>query len=215
MFSRKRPRHVRSGDAPPSEALAQSLIADDEAPAPERGPYDARHAPEGVQRLDLGSLQIPALEGVEVRVQASPEGVIEHVVLVSGSSGVELGAFAAPRTDGVWAEVRDEMARNMAAENLAAHEVDGPYGPELLARLPDPEGNLVDVRFVGVDGPRWFVKATFQGPVAADPASAPVLRECLEGLVVVRDDEPRPVRETLPLRLPAEMAQQVPPDQRT
>jgi hypothetical protein len=212
MFSRKRPRHVRSGDAPPSDALAQSLVAEGEAPAPEVGPYDVRHAPEGVQRLDLGSIQIPALEGVEVRVQASPEGVIEHVVLVSGTSGVELGAFAAPRTDGVWAEVREEMVVNMAAENLKATEVDGPYGPELLAKLPDPEGNLVDVRFVGVDGPRWFVKATFQGPVAADPASAPVLRACLEGLVVVRDDEPRPVREALPLRLPPEMAQQVPPN---
>ena len=214
MFSRKRPRHVRSGDAPPSDVLAQSLVADGAAAVPEVGPYDVRHAPEGVQRLDLGSLQIPALEGVEVRVQASPDGTVEHVVLVSGSSGVELGAFAAPRTDGVWAEVREEMVANMAAENIKATEVDGPYGPELLAKLPDPEGNPVDVRFVGVDGPRWFVKATFQGPVAADPASAPVLRACLEGLVVVRDDEPRPVRETLPLRLPREMAQQVPPDQR-
>ena len=207
MFSRKRPRHVRSGDAPPSDALAQSLAGEEDV-APERGPYDVKHAPAGVARLDLGSLQIPAVEGVEVRVQASPDGVIEHVVLVSGAGAVEFGAFAAPRSEGIWDEVREEMVREMAAANIAARQVDGTYGPELLARLPDPEGRLVDVRYVGVDGPRWFVRATFQGPVAVDPAQAPVLAECLEGLVVVRDDEPRPVREPLPMRLPREMAEQ-------
>jgi hypothetical protein len=206
MFSRKRPRHVRPDDAPPSTALAQSLVGEDEAP--ERGPYDVRHAPEGVARLDLGSLQIPAIEGIEVRVQANPEGVIEHVVLVSGAGAVEFGAFAAPRSDKIWDEVREEMIKEMSAANISPREVDGAYGKELVARLPDPEGQLVDVRYVGVDGPRWFVRATFQGPVATDPAQAPALIECLEGLVVVRDDEPRPVREPLPMRLPREMAEQ-------
>jgi len=207
MFSRKRPRHVRSGDAEPSAALAQSMTADEDV-APEHGPYDQRHAPAGVARLDLGSLQIPAAEGVEVRVQANPEGVIEHVVLISGGGAVEFGAFAAPRSEGIWDEVRAEMVHDMTAADIAVREVDGAYGRELTARLPDPQGQLVDVRYVGVDGPRWFVKATFQGPVAIDPAAAPVLAECLEGLVVVRDEEPRPVREPLPMRLPAEMAQQ-------
>ncbi len=207
MFSRKRPRHVRPDDAPPSPALAQSLVGGEDT-APEHGPYDVRHAPEGVARLDLGSLQIPAVEGVEVRVQANPDGVIEHVVLVSGAGAVEFGVFAAPRSEGIWDEVREEMVREMAAANITAQEVAGRYGKELVARLPDPQGQLVDVRYVGVDGPRWFVRATFQGPVAADPAQAPVLGECLEGLVVVRDDEPRPVREPLPMRLPREMAEQ-------
>lgn len=211
MFSRKRPRHVRSGDAPPTAALADSLAFDEDAP-PEHGPYDQRHAPAGVARLDLGSLQIPAVEGVEVRVQASPEGAIEHVVLVSGDGAVEFGAFAAPRTEGIWDEVRAEMVREMTAAGIAVQEVEGKYGKELTARLPDPQGQLVDVRYVGVDGPRWFVKATFQGPVAADPANAPALGECLEGLVVARDNEPRPVREPLPMRLPKEMAQQAGPE---
>jgi hypothetical protein len=207
MFSRKRPRHVRSDDAPPSAALADSLTFDEDVP-PEHGPWDLRHAPEGVARLDLGSLQIPAVEGVEVRVQAGPDGTIEHVVLVSAGGAVEFGVFAAPRTEGIWDEVRTEMIAEMTAANLNVTEVDGKYGKELTARLPDPQGQLVDVRYVGVDGPRWFVKATFQGPVADDPAQAPVLGECLEGLVVHRDEEPRPVREPLPMRLPKEMAEQ-------
>ena len=207
MFSRKRPKHVRASDAPPSEALAHSLAADDEAPAPTRGPYDAKHAPAGVQRLDLGSLQIPAIEGVEVRVQANPDGGVEQIVLVDGESALQLGVFAAPRTEGIWNEVREEIAQAMAADGVSPREVDGPYGIELVARVKTPDGPA-DVRFVGVDGPRWMVRALYQGAAAADPSREGALGAVLAGLVVHRDEEARPVREALPLRLPREMTEQ-------
>ncbi|MET0418047.1 MAG: DUF3710 domain-containing protein [Actinoplanes sp.] len=209
MFSRKRggPKHVRPSDAPPSEALKQSMAADDEGPAPDRGPYDQKHAPDGVQRLDLGSLLIPAVEGVEVRVQANPDGGVEQVVLVDGESALQLGVFAAPRTEGIWNEVRAEIAEAMTADGVAPQEVDGPYGVELTARVNTPEGPA-DVRFVGVDGPRWMVRALYQGLAAADPDREGALGVVLSGLVVVRDQEARPVREALPLRLPKEMAEQ-------
>jgi hypothetical protein len=208
MF-RKRggPRHVRSADAPLSAALAQSMAGEPDPVVPERGPYDARQAPADVPRLDFGSLQIPAVEGVEVRVQANPDGVVEVIVLVDGESALQLGVFAAPRTEGIWDEVRREIATAMAADGVRPAEIDGPYGAELTARVQTPDGSA-DVRFVGVDGPRWMVRALYQGPAAADPGYAGVLAQCLEGLVVVRDEEARPPREPLPLRLPAEMAEQ-------
>jgi hypothetical protein len=205
MFSRKRggPKHVRPDDAPQSAALAKSM---GDGPAPEHGPYDSRHAPDGVQRLDLGSLLIPALEGVEVRVQANPDGGVEQVVLVHGNSALQLGVFAAPRSEGIWDEVRAEIATAMTSDGAAPQEFTGPYGVELAARVNTPEGPA-DVRFVGVDGPRWMVRALFQGPAAADRSQEGALGACLEGLVVVRDNEARPVREALPLRLPKEMAE--------
>jgi uncharacterized protein DUF3710 len=210
MFSRKRggPKHVRATDAPPSAALAQSLAAEDDAPAPDRGPYDQRHAPDGVQRLDLGSLLIPAVEGVEVRVQANPDGEVEQIVLVDGDSALQLGVFAAPRTEGIWDEIREEIAQAMGADGVSPREVAGPYGAELVARVNTPDGPA-DVRFVGVDGPRWMVRALYQGRAASDPAQEGALGGVLAGLVVVRDDEARPVREALPLRLPKEMTEQV------
>ncbi|MEU8813858.1 DUF3710 domain-containing protein [Actinoplanes sp. NPDC048796] len=209
MFSRKRggPKHVRATDAPPSEALAQSLAADDEPVAPERGPWDEKYAPEGVQRLDLGSLLIPAVDGVEVRVQANPDGAVEQIVLVDGESALQLGVFAAPRSEGIWDEVREEIAQAMASDGVSPREIAGPYGVELAARVNTPEGPA-DVRFVGVDGPRWMVRALYQGAAAADPSREGRLGEVLTGLVVVRDSEARPVREALPLRLPKEMTEQ-------
>lgn len=209
MFSRKRggPKHVRATDAPPSEALKQSMAASDDPPVPDHGPWDSSYAPDDVQRLDLGSLLIPAVDGVEVRVQANPEGVVEQIVLVDGESALQLGVFAAPRTEGIWDEVREEIAQAMKSDGVSPREVDGVYGTELAARVNTPEGPA-DVRFVGVDGPRWMVRALFQGAAAADPSREGRLGEVLSGLVVVRDAEARPVREALPLRLPKEMTEQ-------
>jgi uncharacterized protein DUF3710 len=209
MFSRKRggPKHVRATDAPPSAALERSLAADDEGPAPDRGPWDQKHAPDGVQRLDLGSLLIPAIEGVEVRVQANPDGGVEQIVLVDGESALQLGVFAAPRSEGIWDEVRAEIAEAMASDGVSPRELRGPYGVELTARVNTPDGPA-DVRFVGVDGPRWMVRALYQGAAASDPGREGALGEVLSGLVVVRDQEARPVREALPLQLPKEMTEQ-------
>ncbi|WP_433348514.1 DUF3710 domain-containing protein [Micromonospora sp. CA-111912] len=205
IFSRKRAGGGRQGR---DERAAEVLDGHDaEASGPERGPYDVAEAPDGVQRLDLGSLQIPAVADVEVRVQADPEGVIQQVVLVHGESALQLGVFAAPRSDGIWDEVREEIRQSLFNDGAAAQEVQGEYGPELRARVRTPDG-LTDLRFVGVDGPRWMVRGVFQGAAATDPAAAGPLAECLDGLVVDRGQEAKPVREPLPLRLPREVAEQ-------
>ncbi|GAA4732459.1 hypothetical protein GCM10023263_88880 [Phytohabitans rumicis] len=209
MFSRRREssgRHARGNDnrrARPSDFV--------ETPEPESvptvGPYDVSEAPGGVQRLDLGSLQIPAIEGVEVRVQANPDGAVQQVVLVHGDNALQLGVFAAPRTEGIWEEVRAEIRKSLFDDGVAAEEINGEYGIELRARVRTPEG-LTDLRFVGVDGPRWMVRGVYQGPAAADPVNAGPLVACLHGLVVDRGHEAKPVREPLPLRLPRELAEQ-------
>ena len=180
---------------------------DEVTAAPGSGPYDIADAPEGVALLDLGALHIPAVDGVEVRVQADENGNVQQVVLASGESALQLGVFAAPRSDGIWEEVRAEIRKQLFTDGVAAEEVDGDYGVELRARVRTPDG-LTDIRFVGVDGPRWFVRAVYQGPAAVDPAVAPGLATCLRDLVVDRGQEAMPVREPLTLRLPKEIADQ-------
>ena len=179
----------------------------DEAGPVTDGPFDIVDAPEGVERLDLGSLQIPAIPGVEVRVQADPEGQVQQVVLVAGDSALQLGVFAAPRTEGIWDEVREDIRKQLFNDGVAAEEVDGAYGVELRSRVRTPEG-LTDIRFVGIDGPRWMVRGVYQGPAAVDPAQSKELAECLRGLVVDRGTEAMPVREPLALRLPREITDQ-------
>jgi hypothetical protein len=195
-------RHARDGRA---SAVTQADASEETAQVPERGPYDVTEAPAG-PRLDLGSLQIPAVEDVDIRVQASAEGVIQQVILVHRDSALQLGVFAAPRSEGIWDEVREEIRRSFYAEGVATEETGGEYGVELRARVP-AEGGLTDLRFVGIDGPRWMVRGVYQGRAATDPAAAGPLAECLSGLVVDRGQEAKPVREPLPLRLPREIAE--------
>ena len=63
------------------------------------------------------------------------------------------------------------------------------------------------VRFVGVDGPRWFLRGLFTGPAAAGGEQADLLEEVFRDIVVVRGDHPVPPREILELRLPPEARQ--------
>ncbi|MER7456942.1 DUF3710 domain-containing protein [Micromonospora sp. NPDC126480] len=206
IFSRKRAdRHERT-DVRDANELEAPVTPE----PPARGPYDASEAPGGVQRLDLGSLQIPAVPDVEVRVQADQQGVIQQVVLVHGQNALQLGVFAAPRSEGIWDEVREEIRQSLFSDGAAAQEVTGEYGTELHARVRTPDG-LTDLRFVGIDGPRWMVRGVYQGEAATNPAAAGPLAVCLDGLVVDRGQEAKPVREPLPLRLPREVADQAGP----
>jgi len=179
--------------------------ADEDTDVLAAGPYDIVDAPAGVARVDLGSLQIPSLDGVEVRVQANAEGVIQQVVLTHGGSALQLGVFAAPRTEGIWDEVRAEIRKSLFDDGVAVEEIAGSYGKELRARVRNAEG-MMDIRFIGIDGPRWMLRAVYQGEAAVDPSVSAPLAECLRGLVVDRGREAMPVREALPLRLPKEIA---------
>jgi Protein of unknown function (DUF3710) len=182
------------------------VYEDDDTDALAAGPYDIVDAPAGVARVDLGSLQIPSLDGVEVRVQANAEGVIQQVVLTHGGSALQLGVFAAPRTEGIWDEVRAEIRKSLFDDGVAVEEIAGSYGKELRARVRNAEG-MMDIRFIGIDGPRWMLRAVYQGAAAVDPSVSAPLAECLRGLVVDRGREAMPVREALPLRLPKEIAE--------
>jgi hypothetical protein len=172
------------------------------------GPYDISEAPDGVERLSLGSLHIPIVDGVSVRVQANEEGVIQQVALIDADNALILSVLAAPRNESVWDEARAGIRKELSAGGAPVDEIrDSEYGTALRARVTTPEG-VVDLRFVGVDGPRWLLRAIFQGPVALDPDASPLLMDSLHGLVVDRGRDAMPVLEVLPLRLPREIAEQ-------
>jgi hypothetical protein len=176
------------------------------AGGPTSGPYDVDDAPEQ-PRLDLGALQLPLLEGAEVQLQVDEaNNLVTAAMVVLGDSAVQLQAFAAPRTEGIWAEVSEEIAGGISQLGGTADASDGPFGRELLGRvptqLPDGKVGFQPMRFVGVDGPRWLLRAVFHGRAAIEPAAAEKLEDLVRGVVVVRGAEPMGPRELLALRLP-------------
>ena len=175
-------------------------------PEPTTGPYDDRDAPEDdIDRVDLGALRVPIGEGYDLRVDLNETQQVISATLAAPEGTMQLGVFAAPRNEGIWDEVRTEIAESLNAQRASsAREVDGPWGTELHGSLPaDAGGGVVPVRFIGVDGPRWFLRALLAGPVADNAAAAKVFEEALRGVVVVRGTEPLPVRDPVPLQLPA------------
>ena len=125
---------------------------------------------------------------------------------VIGESAVQLQAFAAPRTEGVWVDIRNEIAASIVDAGGTAEVLTGEFGEELLTRMPqaDHDGRTVfmPARFVGIDGPRWFLRAVVSGRAAIEPAAADAVHEVIRTAVIDRGDEAMPPRELLPLRLP-------------
>jgi hypothetical protein len=176
------------------------------------GPYDVRHAPDDdVQRVDLGALRIPVGD-LELRVDVDEEGTALSATLVQTGGQVQLGLFAAPRTEGIWDEVREEIRASIGQQRGTVQEVDGVFGVELTGTIPGDTG-AAKVRFVGVDGPRWFLRAMLVGAPATDPTLAKRFNQLIRGIVVVRGAEPYPVRDPIPLTLPADVAERLRPRQ--
>jgi hypothetical protein len=176
---------------------------------PTTGPYDVADNPsDDVERLDLGALRVPVDSGLEIRVDVSEEVQVVGVTMLNPTGQMQLGVFAAPRKDGIWDEIRAEIKASISSQGGTVSELDGEFGPELSGRLPVP-GGLTPVRFIGVDGPRWFLRAMLAGAPALEEEQARPFIEAFRGVVVVRGNDPLPVREPVPLQLPKEAAEQI------
>lgn len=209
LFRRRR-RDTPADVADPGDDATQDG-ADVVTQTDERGPHDVDDVPGLGTRLDLGALRVPARAGMQLRLEV--EKKTRNVVAVTlglNGSAMQLQVFAAPRTLGIWDELREEISGSVGKQGGTAEEVDGPFGTELLARLPvrTPEGGTGHrpARFVGVDGPRWFLRAVLTGRAAVDAEAAAELEAVLADVVVVRGAEARAPRDVLLLHAPGAAA---------
>jgi hypothetical protein len=230
-MARFRRRSASSGDAAADESAptgeagveagADELVEKaqpDEAttsPAFDRsgGPFDeseADMADQELPRLDLGALMIPGIEGIGVQVEADPSSQeVRAVTALGDKAAVQMQPFAAPRSEGLWDEIRAEMLAELSrTAGAEVSEGAGSFGPELRAILParTPEGQDVrqPVRFVGIDGPRWFLRVVFLGNAAINPDPEDSLHRVVRQTIVVRGGAAMPPRDPLPLTLPAD-----------
>ena len=179
------------------------------------GPFDSASAPTR-DEMDFGSLRLVPTEDIELRLDVDETSQtltgMTAVFGEAGTSAVQLQVFAAPKTTGVWYGIRREIAEAIVAGGGTAEEVDGPLGTELHVRMPSqgPDGRTTfsPARFVGVDGPRWFLRAVLSGDAATDDEAAARAMEFVRTVVVHRGSDPRAPRELLELTLPPELMAQ-------
>ncbi len=175
------------------------------------GPFDIADRPEVDGHLDLGSLRIPVVKDMKVRLDLEDTTKrLIGVTLQLGQSSLQVQAFAAPRAGGIWDEIRAEILESVTVtEGAQVGEQEGQFGTEVVARIPAkmPDGSpgWRVARFVGVDGPRWFLRGVIGGEAAFKAEAVGPVNELFSRIVVRRGDDPHPPRELLPLTPPENM----------
>jgi hypothetical protein len=207
MFRRRSRSESVEPDAP-DDAQTEDDQADAEEVGPATGPWDVDDVTDdGIDRIDLGSLLVAPTEGTELRLQVDEQtGAVQSAMLAAEEGAIELRAFAAPRGGDLWSEVRPQIAADVSQHGGTATEREGRWGVELVCQmqvvLPDGTSAMQPSRIVGINGPRWLLRATFLGLPAVQPDEAQLWEDALAAVVVQRGSHAMPVGDPLPLVLP-------------
>ena len=195
-------------EAVETDAEAGAVPVTQDAPAD--GPYDISEVDvdgDGIQRVDLGGFLVTPSEGHELRLQVDEASQQVQSVMVAGSDGaVELRAFAAPRNGDLWSDVRRQIASETSRGGGTATEREGRWGTELECQVQvrgaDGRTGTQPSRIVGINGNRWFLRATYLGRPAVNPERAADFEDVVARVVVRRGDTAMAPGDPLPIELP-------------
>lgn len=182
---------------------AKSAPADRET----AGPFDFAEVPAMRPYVDLGGIKIAPREGLQMRLEVDERA--QRVVAVSleyAESLLQVQAFSAPKSSGMWNQIRRDLTTQLESQGAEVSEEAGVLGQEIVTATPVPAeqgGGTRAARFIGVDGPRWILRGILMGKAAVDAAAREQLIELFREIVVVRGDLPMPPGDLLPLKVPA------------
>jgi hypothetical protein len=192
----------QTGEAPDPTAKS---APNDRASA---GPFDESEANAVRPYVDLGGVKIVPRPDLHLRLEVE-EGS-KRVVAVGldyAGSTLQVQPFAAPRSSGLWHEIREQIVEQIHKQGGNTKLIEGTFGLEVLAEIPvaagaQPAGTRL-ARFVGVDGPRWFLRGVIAGEGVLNPDAATKIEELFRSIVVVRGNSPMPPRDLIPLHMPS------------
>ncbi|MBC3178892.1 DUF3710 domain-containing protein [Corynebacterium lujinxingii] len=153
--------------------------------------------------LNLGSMRIPLPKESQVQVEMGEQGP-KMVHIVTRFGRLTPVAFAAPRTGGLWEESSEEIIEGMRSEGMPVELQQGPWGQEIVGT-----GTNGVIRIIGVEGPRWLYRVTLAAPTGSEDQLAELGRETVARSFVYRGEDPILAGNSLPVVLPAQLAQQV------
>ena len=171
------------------------------------GPLDESEANAVRPYVDLGGVKVLPRPDLHLRLEVE-EGS-KRVVAVGldyAGSTLQVQPFAAPRGSGLWHEIRQQIIDQIEKQGGKTRVTTGHFGPEVLAEIPAAAGQPGGARlarFIGVDGPRWFLRGVIAGEAATNPEAAAKVEDLYRSIVVVRGNTPMPPRDLIPLHMPS------------
>lgn len=168
------------------------------------GPFDSEEVIQIRPMLDFGALQIPARDDIVIKLEVDEisSRVVALTLEINGSA-LQLQAFSAPISEGVWHEVRESIRASIEQQGGSTETVIGPLGPELNTQIPQKDLSFRLAKFIGVDGPKWFLRGVISGLALADSLAMTHVIDLYRSVVVVRGSTPMPPKELLVLSAPA------------
>jgi hypothetical protein len=164
-------------------------------------------------RIDLGAMVLTGFPGAELRLQMSEETQqIVSAMLILGDSALELGAYAAPRSGGLWSELREEIMAAATEAGGSASLAEGPFGVELRRLIPvttpDGEQGYQPSRMWVAEGPRWLLRGIVYGQAALEDGPGSPVAEMLtafRAVVVRRGEDAMAPGDLLSLTMPSNL----------
>ncbi|MGA1620518.1 MAG: DUF3710 domain-containing protein [Aquiluna sp.] len=170
-----------------------------------KGPFDVSEVGLLTPYLDFGAIRISPHP--EMKIRADVDEKTKRVIALTlevDSHRIQLQAFAATKNEGLWATTLRALADGIGSQGGQAEQLNGLLGPELHASVPAIAGQTKVMRksvFVGVDGPRWFLRGVMSGPELLGP-NYERLVSIFRSTAVNRGDIAMPPGDLLPLKLP-------------
>jgi hypothetical protein len=115
-------------------------------------------------------------------------------------------ATAAGKTMPMWPQTRRALQADADRKRGTTQESKGPWGPVLRMSLPaamaDGKAGVQPSVVLGIDGPRWMLRATMLGKAAVDQDQMNRMMAIVQDTVVVRGAEPMAPGELIELTPP-------------
>jgi hypothetical protein len=118
---------------------------------------------------------------------------------------MQLQPYASRKTGGMWPEVVESLKSSINSSGGLVETAQGQFGIEVVAQIQaaGESGSVQPARFIGLDGPRWFLRAVFMGKAARDQQAAVRLTQILTSALVVRGTSAMAPGAPLVMNLPA------------
>ena len=172
------------------------------------GPFDISEIGLLTPYLDFGAIRVAPQADVLIRADIDDNTKrVVAITLEHQGHRLQLQVFAASKTDGIWGTALESIEQAINSQGGRAERVSGLLGPEVKASVPVQEGGqkvLRESRFLGVDGPRWFLRGVLTGPELYSETRYTALIALFRSIVVNRGEIPMPPGDLLPLTIPVQ-----------